>query len=100
MTYEEFKQHLSQSGWSVQVRYMRVDVESGCIMSKMDEDYIITIDNKPDGVTASASIVLPGFMQPITTGDFGVPWKNGAFFTQVRRLCKIKRIIGESLKEI
>ncbi|WPJ68527.1 hypothetical protein OMDBNIEC_00041 [Salmonella phage STP-SP5] len=100
MRYEEFKDQLAQSGWSVQVRYMGTGVESGCIMRNMNKDYVITVNDESDGVTASASVCLPGFMQPITTGDFGCPWKNEAFFTQVRRLCKIKRIIGESLKEI
>lgn len=100
MTYEEFKQQLSQSGWAVQVKYMGTGIESSCIMQNMKEDYVITVNDEPDGVTASASIVLPGFMQPITTGDFGSPWSNKAFFTQVRRLCKIKRIVGESLKEV
>lgn len=82
------------------MRYMGTGVESGCIMQSLTEDYIITITDKPDGVIASASICLPGFMEPITTGDFGSPWENKAFFTQVRRLCKIKRLIGESLKEV
>lgn len=99
MTYEEYKEHLKSQGWLSCARYMRKDVESACDMQHRDCLYTLTVSDKPGGVTANAFITLPGFMNLIATGEFGTPWDNKMFFTQVRRLEKIKRLVGDQLYE-
>lgn len=98
MTYQEYKKHLQSQGWGCWARYMGTGEETACDMTHSDCNYSITISDKPGGVVASATITLPGFMNLISTGDFGSPWSNKAFFTQVRRLEKIKRLVGDQLK--
>lgn len=97
MTYQEYKKHLEGGGWNCAVRYMGTGSETGCEMRHPSCSYILTVTEKPDGVVCEASVCLKGFMTPITTGQFGSPWKNGAFFTQVRRLEKIQSLVGDKL---
>lgn len=98
MTYEEYKEMLKGNGWGSVARYMGTGKESGCDMKHPDCDYILTVHvDTNKNVTAEASVMLPGFMNPITTGKFGSPWSNKAFHTQAKRLSKIKRMIGDSL---
>ena len=97
MTYNEYKKHLEKGGWCCAARYMGTGRETGCEMRHPSYSYILTVTEKSDGVVCEASVCLQGFMNPVTTGQFGSPWKNGAFFTQVRRLEKIKRLVGDKL---
>lgn len=98
MTYHDYKAQLESQGWACWARYMGTGEETACEMNHSGCSYILTVEDKPDGVVASATITLPGFIQPVTTGKFGSPWSNKAFFTQVQRLEKIKRLVGDQLK--
>lgn len=98
MNYEEYKEMLKGNGWGSVARYMGTGTESGCDMKHENCDYTLTIHVDDNGnITAEACVMLPGFMNPVTTGKFGSPWSNKAFHTQAQRLSKIKRMIGDSL---
>jgi hypothetical protein len=97
MKYLDYKAHLQSQGWVVAARYVGTGEESMCDMTHPDCKYWITVSVKGGEVVASASITLRGFINIISTGDFGSPWNNKAFFTQVQRLEKIKLVMGDSL---
>lgn len=98
MTYSEYKELLIKNGWCSVARYMGTGKETACDLTHPDHKYVLLVSVDHVGtVTANASVTIPGFMKPVSTGSFGSPWSNKAFMTQCRRLEKIKRIIGEAL---
>lgn len=99
MTYEEYKAMLLSNGWESYARFMGTGMESGCELRHPDCNYVLTVSSTNDGVVAEASAIIPGFMNPVSTGKFGSPWSNKAFHTQAQRLSKLKRVVGESLRD-
>lgn len=98
MTYQEYKALLISEGWHCAARYMGTGVESACDMRHTAVSYVLTITDAESGVVANGAISLPGFMNLVTTGNFGSPWSNKAFFVQLTRLEMIKQLVGEKLK--
>lgn len=101
MTYEQYKQFLTVQGMTCMAHYMGTGTETGCHMFNPDNGLNIEVsyDRKSERVTADASVTIPGLMNPVSTGRFSQPWSNGAFINQCRRLTRLKRIIGEQIRE-
>lgn len=97
MTYSEFKKQLESQGWSTCSRFIGTGRETACTMTHGSYCYVLTISDNDGNVTAEAMITLQGFMNLVSTGEFGSPWSNRAFFNQIRKLEMIKNLVGDSL---
>lgn len=100
MTYEQYKQLLTVQGMTCMACYMGTGVETGCQMFNPDNGLNVEISMDGERVLADASVIIPGLMNPVSTGRFSQPWSNGAFINQCRRLTRLKRIIGEQIREV
>lgn len=102
MTYEQYKQLLTVQGMTCMARYMGTGIETGCHMFNPDSGLNVDIhyDCENERITADASVMIPGLMNPVSTGRFSQPWSNGAFINQCRRLIRLKQIIGEQIREV
>jgi len=67
-------------------------------MVHSDDRHTLTVSREPDGrVVAEASVSILGLIDPVSTGEFSQPWSNKDFGVQIKRLVKLKQLVGSQL---